>query len=73
MSDSTENEAEAPKPRRRAVKPEVKASAYAVAPNKAINTKRGVLVSGATVSADDFVGGKSALDQLVNAGVVVSA
>ena len=50
-----------------------KSSKLVVADGKAINTKRGILEGGDEVTDADFMGGAQALEQLVNAGVVVSA
>lgn len=55
-------EQEAPKPAR--------APKYCIASGKAITSKRGMLTAGEVVSASDFHGGQSRVDQLVAAGYI---
>lgn len=61
-------EQEAPKPAR-APTP-ARALKYCIASGKAITSKRGMLQAGEAVSASDFHGGQSRVDQLVAAGFI---
>lgn len=51
-------------------KPEKRAAGYYVADKKAVSTLDGIKDKGAKVTAEDFKGGKTTLDNLVKKGFV---
>lgn len=50
-----------------------KAPTFCVGEGKALTSKRGILASGAEITADDLPGGKDALDAFVKSGHVVKS